>query len=38
MNEIAEKIENDILRQIYKDVFPLTHEEDNSFYQRTKCL
>ena len=38
VNEIAEKIEDHILRQIYKDVFPLEHKEDNLFYQRTKCL
>ena len=38
VNEIAEKIEDHILRQIYKDVFPKTHQEDNSFYLRTKCL
>ena len=38
VNEIAEKIEDHILRQIYKDVFPKTHQADNSFYNRTKCL
>ena len=37
-NEIAEKIEDHILRQIYKDVFPTTHEADNEFYIRTKSL
>ena len=38
VNEIAEKIEDHILRQIYKDVFPTTLEQDNNFYYRTKCL
>ena len=38
VNEIAEKIEDHILRQIYEDVFPKKHEEDLLFYQRTKCL
>ena len=38
VNEIAEKIEDHILRQIYKDVFPQTLQEDNSFYLRTKSL
>ena len=37
-NEIAEKIEDHILRQIYNDVFPVSHIEDDKFYQRTKCL
>ena len=38
VNEIAEKIEDHILRQIYKDVFPLEHEADKAFYIRTKSL
>ena len=38
VNEIAEKIEDHILRQIYKDVFPLTLDKDYSFYLKTKCL
>ena len=36
--EIAEKIEDHILRQIYKDIFPPEQKEDVLFYQRTKCL
>ena len=31
VNEIAEKIEDHILRQIYKDVFPLTLDKDYSY-------
>ena len=38
IGEIAEKIEDHILRQIYKDVFPPEQKEDVIFYQRTKCL
>ena len=38
VNEIAEKIEDHILRQIYKDVFPSQYDEDDLFYKRTKCL
>ena len=38
IGEIAEKIEDLILRQIYKDVFPPEQKEDVIFYQRTKCL
>ena len=38
INEIAEKIEDHILRQIYKDVFPEEQKEDKNFYIRTKCL
>ena len=38
IGEIAEKIEDHILRQIYKDVFPQEQKEDVIFYQRTKCL
>ena len=38
VNEIAEKIEDHILRQIYKDVFPDRLLQDESFYIRTKCL
>ena len=38
IGEIAEKIEDHILRQIYKDVFPPEQKEDLIFYQRTKCL
>ena len=38
VNEIAEKIEDHILRQIYSDVFPEKHPEDELFYQRTKCM
>ena len=37
-NEIAEKIEDHILRQIYKDVFPAQLEKDANFYLKTKCL
>ena len=37
-SEIAEKIEDHIIRQIYKDIFPLEQKEDIAFYQRTKCL
>ena len=36
--EIAEKIEDHILRQIYKDIFPPEQKEDVIFYQRTMCL
>ena len=36
--EIAEKIEDHILRQIYKDIFPPEQKEDVTFYQRTMCL
>ena len=35
---VAEKIEDHIIRQIYKDVFPPEQKEDIAFYQRTKCL
>ena len=38
ISEISEKIEDHILRQIYKDVFPPEQKEDKEFYQRTKCL
>ena len=38
INEIADKIEDHILRQIYKDVFPEEQKEDKDFYIRTKCL
>ena len=38
ISEISEKIEDHILRQIYKDVFPPEQKEDKDFYQRTKCL
>ena len=40
VNEIAEEIEDHILRQIYKDVFPKKNEgdEDDIFYYRTKYL
>ena len=38
VNEIAEKIEDHILRQMYKDVFPNRLDKDDSFYTRTKCL
>ena len=38
ISEIAEKIEDHIIRQIYKDVFPPEQKEDIAFYQRTKCL
>ena len=38
VNEIAEKIEDHILRQIYKDVYPTTHEADNEFYIRIISL
>ena len=36
--DVAEKIEDHIIRQIYKDVFPPEQKEDIAFYQRTKCL
>ena len=38
MNELTKKIEDHILRQIYKDVYPPEQLEDIKFYQRTKCL
>ena len=38
ISEISEKIEDHIIRQIYKDVFPPEQKEDIAFYQRTKCL
>ena len=38
VGEITEKIEDHIIRQIYKDVFPVEQKEDIEFYQRTKCL
>ena len=40
VNEIAEEIEDHILRQIYKDVFPkkIEGDEDDIFYYRTKYL
>ena len=38
VGEITEKIEDHIIRQIYKDVFPLEQKEDIDFYKRTKCL
>ena len=38
IGEIAEKIGDHILRQIYKDVFPSEQKEDVIFYQKTKCL
>ena len=38
INEIAEKIEDHILRQTYRDIFPLKIQSDNNFYKKTKCL
>jgi len=38
IGEILEKIEDHIIRQIYKDIFPPEQKEDIAFYQRTKCL
>ena len=40
VNEISEEIEDHILRQIYKDVFPkkIEGDEDEIFYYRTKYL
>ena len=38
IGEIVEKIEDHIIRQIYKDIFPPEQKEDIAFYQRTKCL
>ena len=34
VNEIAEKIEDHILRQIYKDVFQSEYKEDDLFYKK----
>jgi len=40
VNDISEEIEDHILRQIYKDVFPkkIEGDEDEIFYYRTKYL
>jgi len=38
VNEIVEKIEDHILRQTYKDIFPKETKEDREFYEKTKCL
>ena len=34
IGEIVEKIEDHIIRQIYKDVFPPEQKEDLAFYQK----
>ena len=36
--DVAEKIEDHIIRQIYKDIFPPEQKEDIAFFQSTKCL
>ena len=38
INEIADKIEDHILRQTYKDIFPKETKTDREFYEKTKCL
>jgi len=38
INEIAEKIEDHILRQTYKEIFPRRIQLDRDFYSKTKYL